>query len=545
MKSVSKKMAAVALSLALLVPTTAAYAAETTLTLEQTAAIKAASELRATLTELLGEHALLDVLGPQKSYDNAPDFEEIAGRIKNNTEQLTLAIASVYGADRGEAFKTLWSSHIDYVVEYVVATKANSETGRTAAKDKLDVYAREQAKFFADLNPNLSVSELETHLKTHVQDLLGAFDAYVNKDYPAAYAGLTATYNHAIDLAKTLSEGIAAQYPDKYKPSIITAARSELQGELGRLLGLHAFEAVLAMQKGIDGKADFDNVAALLAQNTSDLSKAIASVYGEAAAAAFTPIWTSHITYLVDYVKATAAKDENAKKAAVAKLDSYRVEQAKFFADANKYFVQADIEAGLKKHIDHLLTVFDHYVQKDYTFTYANTDMAYEHMFDTAMALTEGISQQYPEQFPTEPVMVDRSRAIMLKIGDNKLMTSGMTVEMDVTPVLKDNIVYVPIRFVAETAGAKVTWETPERIAWAENGVVKASFAINSNEVTVNGESKQVLAATYLQGDRTVVPASVFADVFNWVFEYNSADGSITLIPKLMNGGATPMTMLP
>lgn len=181
----------------------------------------------------------------------------------------------------------------------------------------------------------------------------------------------------------------------------------DLRSALGQLLGEHALLAIVAMQKGYDGAPDFAQAAGALNQNTDDLSAAVASVYGDDAGAAFKKVWSSHIGYFVDYVKATAAKDEAARAKAVADLESYRMAQAKFFADANpKYFEEKAIADGLKMHIDHLLAAFNDYVGKNYAAAYDDAKTAYAHMYMTGDALAGGSppSSRRSSRMPSPPI---------------------------------------------------------------------------------------------------------------------------------------------
>ncbi|WP_237727551.1 hypothetical protein [Bacillus safensis] len=103
---------------------------------------------------------------------------------------------------------------------------------------------------------------------------------------------------------------------------------ADLRAALDQLFSEHTYLAVITMQKGIDGSKDFNQAAAALNENTNDLSDAIASVYGKKAGKQFKDIWSSHIGYFVDYVQATAKKDDAGKKKAIKKLDQYRMKQA-------------------------------------------------------------------------------------------------------------------------------------------------------------------------------------------------------------------------
>ena len=56
---------------------------------------------------------------------------------------------------------------------------------------------------------------------------------------------------------------------------------AELRIALDTVLTEHAFLAVEAMRKGVDGAEDFDQASGALLANADDLKAAVASVYGE------------------------------------------------------------------------------------------------------------------------------------------------------------------------------------------------------------------------------------------------------------------------
>ncbi|AYC30422.1 copper amine oxidase [Paenisporosarcina cavernae] len=180
----------------------------------------------------------------------------------------------------------------------------------------------------------------------------------------------------------------------------VSSPASELRSALGHLFTEHAFLATEVLKKGADGAEDFDQAAAALSANTDDLTAAISSVYGDDAGAQFKEIWNSHIGYFVDYVTATGAKDEAAKKEALANLDSYRTEQAAFLETATEGRLKAaDLEAGLKMHVDQLIWAFDSYVAGDYETSYMNEREAIDHMRMVAASVATAITDQFPDKF--------------------------------------------------------------------------------------------------------------------------------------------------
>ncbi|TFD98423.1 copper amine oxidase [Jeotgalibacillus salarius] len=175
---------------------------------------------------------------------------------------------------------------------------------------------------------------------------------------------------------------------------------AELRITLDTALTEHAFLAIEAMRKGVDGAEDFDQAAAALTANSDDIAAAVSSVYGEENGAAFLEIWNSHIGYFVDYVTATAEEDQEGIDQALAQLEEYKVEQAAFFATATEdRLPAAALEEGLQMHIDMLLMTFDAYAEGDFETAYTHEREAIMHMSGFAEQLSVAIADQFPDQF--------------------------------------------------------------------------------------------------------------------------------------------------
>jgi hypothetical protein len=200
----------------------------------------------------------------------------------------------------------------------------------------------------------------------HVGQLVAAFDSYVAGDYEKAYDSLGKAHEHMFAIGKGLSGAISTQFPDTFKHTDNSTPAAELRSTLNRLLSQHASIAVLAMQKGIDGKPDFEAVAGALNENTAGLKAAISSVYGSEAGVAFEEMWSAHIGFFVDYVVATSKDDNAARTAALSSLSQYRADFSQFLSTATDGKLDATAFAeGLQMHVDQLVTAFDSYVEGD------------------------------------------------------------------------------------------------------------------------------------------------------------------------------------
>ncbi|MDR7071225.1 copper amine oxidase [Fictibacillus barbaricus] len=360
-----------------------------------------AVELRSTLDQLLSEHAYLAVVAMRKGVDGKADFDAAAGALNKNTEDLSAAIGSVYGDEAGAQFKKMWGDHIGFFVEYFQATAKKDEAGKKAALDKLNNYRADFSKFLETATgERLEAGALAEGLQMHVNQLIGAFDAYVAGDYAKAYEYEHEATSHMYMVSKGLSSAISDQFKDKFENSKAVTPAADLRSNLNQLMTEHASLAVLAMQNGIDGSPDFEASAASLNENTEALSKAIGSIYGEEAGAQFKEMWSAHIGNFVDYVKATGAKDETKKEEAQKALDSYRAEFSKFIETATEGRVKADgLSQGLQEHVNQLTASFDAYAAKDYDTAYEKAREAYAHMLMPAKGLSGAFVDQFPDKF--------------------------------------------------------------------------------------------------------------------------------------------------
>jgi hypothetical protein len=538
MKHWTKKSMVLALSLALMVPAVPAVG----LAQEEASTISGAADLRVLLSQKLGEHALLAVIAMQKGIDGAADFGDAAAALGENTKELSGAITSVYGKEAGVAFEGMWSAHIGFFVDYVVATGAKDEAGRAAALAELDDYRADFSGFLAGANPNLEASALAGGLQMHVNQLVDAFDSYVAKDYDGSYDAIREAYSHMFMTGDALSGAIAAQFPEAFPMDHATDAAVDLRVALGQLLGEHAALALLAMQKGVDGAPDFGAVAEALGGNTDDLSAAITSVYGKEAGVAFKGLWSAHIGFFVDYVVATASDNEAGRAAALSELDEYRADFSGFLAGANPNLKASALANGLQMHVNQLVASFDSYVAGDYANAYDAYREAYGHMFMTGDALSAAIVKQFNAKFggkvESEAGHGDMDMGasvgpvkVQLWLGNPTVMVDNTKVTVDSAPFLWENTSYVPLRFLSEGIGASVKWDEATRTITVMNGNNKAEFWAGADYMEYNDMRMEIGADVVIRNGRTQVPIRFIAELFGWDVAF-AASGEVTLMKK-------------
>ena len=181
-------------------------------------ATQSASDLRATLGKLMGEHALLAQFATQKGLKAEPDFAAIGAALDANSVELSEAIGSVYGDDAAETFlngKAMWRDHIKFFVAYTTALAKKDKAGQTKAVNDLKGYIEAFSGFLADAT-DLPQDALRASITEHVSQLKGQIDAYAAGDYAKAYMLLREATAHMWMTGDTLAEAIVKQDPDSF-----------------------------------------------------------------------------------------------------------------------------------------------------------------------------------------------------------------------------------------------------------------------------------------------------------------------------------------
>jgi hypothetical protein len=184
------------------------------MTMSSTAASRAtAADLRVTLDNLLGEHALLAIWATQAGYSGSKSFPALAAQLDKNSVAISKAIGSVYGAPAAKQFldgNNLWRAHIGYFVAYTKALAAKNRTGQRRAVAHLMTYIQVQAAFFATAT-GLPKKALVNDLTAHVLELKGQLDAFAAGKYGQSYALTDAAYKHMFMTGDLLASAIAKQ----------------------------------------------------------------------------------------------------------------------------------------------------------------------------------------------------------------------------------------------------------------------------------------------------------------------------------------------
>ena len=173
--------------------------------------------LRALLNNLESEHVDLASAATRAGFDGNANFSAAAGALGKNTDNLSAAIASVYGDEAGAKFKEIWASHIGFFVDYTVAAKGGDKAGMDKAVQNLNGYVEAISTFLSGANPNLPKGAVAQLVTEHVGLLKEAVDKHGAGDYAGSYdAQSRARVQITTKIADTIAGAIVKQSPAKF-----------------------------------------------------------------------------------------------------------------------------------------------------------------------------------------------------------------------------------------------------------------------------------------------------------------------------------------
>lgn len=394
-----------------------------------------AGNLRISLDQLLGQHALILELRMQALYSGNTNLYNAYTAIMNqNTASLTQAITSLYGTAGGQKFESLWDEHM-YFFTYVQDMMAANSAQATLTK-----YKNEFAQFMASANPDLSEATLSSVLQEHINQITTAFNDYTAGNYTAADSEMVDAYNLMYTAGDYLATGIEKQMPSKFNNTSPNTPSGNLVSTLDQLLGIHAFILELRMQAQYSGNTQATNaLATVMNQNTQELTQAIGSVYGSAAAAEFEKLWNDHM-YFFTYVNDVKSGDTAGAQQAQATLTTDKNQFAAFMAKANPNLSESTLSTVLQDHINQITTAFLDSTKGNYSAADPELLADYNLMYTAGQYLAEGIVDQFPSKFSatseTSTTTTPKSQSSSSSGSNSTSMMKGATSPVTALPLL-------------------------------------------------------------------------------------------------------------
>lgn len=116
-------------------------------------------------------------------------------------------------------------------------------------------------------------------------------------------------------------------------------------------------------------------------------------------------------------------------------------------------------------------------------------------------------------------------------ISDVSVLVNGKEVYFpDQVPYInKDNRTMVPVRFVSESLGAKVSWDNDNRMVIIEKDNATIKLKIGENKADVNGKTVSFDTSAVLQNDRTMVPVRFISEALGAKVGWNQENKTVEI----------------
>jgi hypothetical protein len=121
--------------------------------------------------------------------------------------------------------------------------------------------------------------------------------------------------------------------------------------------------------------------------------------------------------------------------------------------------------------------------------------------------------------------------SMLLKIGSKHVSVKDQDpFVLDYAPYIKDSRTFVPLRFIAESFGASITWNEKEKKVSYELRGKKLSIWINSSQYLVDGVYKTMDVAPEIKPPgRTFVPIRLISEELGAKVEWNAPNQEVKI----------------
>ena len=175
-----------------------------------------AEPVRIALRKLWSDHVIWTRDYIVAAVADAPDAEAAAGRLLKNQDDIGAAIVPYYGQAAGDKLTALLRDHIMIAVDLVAAAKTSDNAAFARHDQRWTDNVAEIARFLAGANPNWPEKDVLDLLSLHLKLTKDEVVARLTKDWAADVKAFDDIFNEILVVADTLTNGLVAQFPDKF-----------------------------------------------------------------------------------------------------------------------------------------------------------------------------------------------------------------------------------------------------------------------------------------------------------------------------------------
>ncbi|TAA73520.1 hypothetical protein [Planococcus salinarum] len=188
-----------------------------------TKAVTPASDLRATFSQLLGEHFYYQTATSIEAYDAAKGeggeaFEAVGEKQEENAEKMTAAVKSLYGQEAADAFGEIFNTQYEDS-EALGEAIANGDTEKVneITDELLNTFAVDLGTLLSEATGGALPKETAISvLQQHEQSTIDITNSYAAGDYAAVYNKFTEGHALMFTIGTALSGAIVQQNPEQF-----------------------------------------------------------------------------------------------------------------------------------------------------------------------------------------------------------------------------------------------------------------------------------------------------------------------------------------
>jgi hypothetical protein len=174
--------------------------------------------VRLALRKLWSDHVIWTREYVVAAVAGTPDAGGAASRLLRNQEDIGAAIVPYYGQGAGDRLTELLKQHILIAVDLIEAAKAGDNTAFATHDANWTANIHDIAAFLSGANPNWPEAAVVDLLALHLQLTKREVVARLQKDWDADIKAFDDIFTEILVVADTINDGLAAQFSDRFAP---------------------------------------------------------------------------------------------------------------------------------------------------------------------------------------------------------------------------------------------------------------------------------------------------------------------------------------